>query len=235
MNPPVTFPTMLPASDIVLAPDAIGSAAPGAHRKITAFSALTSDARCRRLPDRGSRHRAAGDGDGVAADTIVREEHGDLPRTLRELVGQPAPTFLAYYGTNALFLESNFSGNAACELGARGAWRQRQPHVCGACPGKGHRAPTGRDTDVLGRRRSVLRPDGHSAGNGAVQGKPAALRGFAERGVAGRRGEHGLQLRRRRAPAATAGLPLWLCLHSLERSAESDAPNPRVRPGLSGE
>jgi MYXO-CTERM domain-containing protein len=109
-NPPVTFPTMLPASDIVLAPDAVGSAPPGAHRKLTAFSRsrLTLSAGDYLVEDLDIEPQAT-----VVVSPLTRlfVKNTAIYRGLFvNTAGQPAPTFLAYYGTNALFLESNFSG-----------------------------------------------------------------------------------------------------------------------------
>jgi MYXO-CTERM domain-containing protein len=109
-NPPVSFPTMLPASDIVLPPDAIGSAAPGSHRKITANSRaqLTLAAGDYLVEELDIEPQAV-----VKVSPLTRlfVKNSVIYRGLfANSSGQPAPTFLAYYGTSALFLESNFSG-----------------------------------------------------------------------------------------------------------------------------
>ncbi len=109
-NPPLSFPTMLPASDVVLAPDAIGSAAPGSHRQIIAYSRskLTLSAGDYLVENLDVEPQASivvvpGTRLFVKSSMVYR---GAFVGT----TGAPASTFVAYYGQPALYLESNFSG-----------------------------------------------------------------------------------------------------------------------------
>ena len=109
-NPPITFPPTLPASDVIIAQNGVGTAVPGPHRRITVnpggrLILVGADYLIENLDIEP--------GAAVVVTPTTRlfvKNTGIYRGAFVNAANQPASTFLAYYGTNALFMESNFSG-----------------------------------------------------------------------------------------------------------------------------
>ena len=109
VNPPVTFPN--PAGpDVTLEPDQVGSQAPGNYGRV----AVRSRARLTFQAGDYLMDVLELEPDAklvVAPGTRLFVKSSMIYRGLfTNAAGQLASTFLAYYGTQALFMESNFSG-----------------------------------------------------------------------------------------------------------------------------
>jgi len=109
-NPPITFPPTLPASDVIIPLNGVGTAVPGPHGRITVNPGgrLTLAGADYLIENLDIEPGAAV---VVAPTTRLFVKNTAIYRgAFVNAANQPTSTFLAYYGTNALFMESNFSG-----------------------------------------------------------------------------------------------------------------------------
>jgi hypothetical protein len=116
-NPTVSFPNVLPASDILVGPDAVSSLAPSPHRQVTVYSRSTLTLQAGDYLFEGL------DIEPDAKVVVTPQTRLFVKNSLiyrgmfANTAGQLAEVFLAYYGTAPIWLESNFSGSLLAASG----------------------------------------------------------------------------------------------------------------------